>query len=390
MIAHVHRRDRCRACGGCDLERVLHLPSTPLSGELIAPAQAGSELVADLDVYRCCDCATVQTQADIDVPSPRHRSSLPASRFARRSMQRLAAETWRRFGMRPGNAVIGVGAGAGYQLACFERLGARVLGVEHVPTDAHPVQAVVLTDIFDRLPDPLPILAAVRSVLDPDEGVVVIEVNDLAHIVDRMEACLFSHAHTVYLTVRTLRGLLARAGMRVLATDIVPEHERRATSLLVVAALEGSRHAADPIAETRLDALDRPAASGGFERAVLAAYGRLAAHVRATRAAGGRTALYGTGGRSVATLSLSGLGRDDVAYVCDRDPDLHGLVMPATHVPVYGPERLTSTDPVDELVVCSARDLDEIQAQNAAFTARGGRIVLLPDLLGPTELRAAA
>jgi SAM-dependent methyltransferase len=418
MTAHIHRRDRCRACGGTGMERVLHLPGTPLSDGFVEPHLAGSEFLADLDLYRCRDCSTVQTQHDVDVRDyyRDYRYTVSSSRFARRFMQRLALETWLRHDMRPDDAVIEVGSGDGYQLACFERLGARVLGFEpsaalvemsesirvpvlqrlfgadtaaEIPAAMRPAQAVLLTYTFDHLPDPLPFLEAVASVLDPQRGVLVIEVHDLARIVDRVEACLFSHEHSIYLTVRTMRRLLAQAGMRLLATEIVPAHERRANSLLVTAALEGSVHTGTVTDEPGADALDGGAVYAGLGDTVRESYGRVAAHVRRARAEGRRTAFYGAGGRGVATLSLAGLRGDDVAYVCDRNHDLHGLLTPGTHVPVVSPEQLV-TDPVDELVVCSFGYIDEIRAQNPEFTARGGGIVSLLDLLSADGLRAAA
>ncbi len=418
MTAHIHRRDRCRACGGGGLERILHLPDTPLSDGFVEPERAGAEFLADLDLFRCVDCSTVQTQHDVDVRDyyRDYRYTVSSSRFARRFMQLLAGATWRRYGMRPGDSVIEVGSGDGYQLACFERLGGRVLGFEpssalvemseaidvpvlrrlfgadtaaEIPAEMRPAQAVLLTYTFDHLPDPLPFLEAAASVLDPARGVLVIEVHDLARILERTEACLFSHEHSIYLTVRTMRRLLAAAGMRLLACDLVPAADRRANSLLVAAALEDSVHGGGVTDEAGLDALDGSAAYAGLQGAVLESYGRVAAHVRGARARGRRTAFYGAGGRGVATLSLSGLHGDDVAYVCDRNQELHGLVTPGSHVPVVSPGHLV-TDPVDELVVCSFGYLDEIRAQNPEFVARGGRIVSLLDLLAADGMRAAA
>ena len=80
----------------------------------------------------------------------------------------------------------------------------------------------------------------IRDVLDPERGVLVIEVHDLAKIMDRKEACLFEHEHSIYLNLFTMKCLLEKAGFKLLTSELVSEKECRGNSLLVAAALQNS------------------------------------------------------------------------------------------------------------------------------------------------------
>lgn len=331
------------------------------------------------------------------------------SGFAQHFMERLASETFARFGCGPDDSVMEIGSGDGAQLACFQRLGARVLGFEpsdeltrvsrangvpvaqclfsaetldQIPAPMRPAQVVLLTYTFDHLPDPLPFLQAVRQALDPKRGVLLIEVHDLDKIMQRRETCLFEHEHSIYLTALTMERLLERAGFRLLTADLLPERERRGNSLLVAAALDGSEHAPNPASFDRaeLARYDDWSTYARFSEAVQASYDNMRRYVRGRRAAGKRIAGYGAGGRGVMTLANADLGHRDIDYLCDQNTNFHGLLTPRSHVPVVPPERVLE-DPVDEVIVFSFGYMNEIRQQLHAYEERGGRFVSLLDLL---------
>ncbi len=410
MTWAVHARSRCRLCGSDDVAEFLSLGDAPFTDDFVAPSSAGREFTAPLSVWVCRACWTAQTQHDVEVGEyyRDYNYSVAASPFAQTFMRRLAQETMARYGLGPGATVLEIGSGDGAQLAHFQALGAHVLGFEpsadlcaasrargvpvnqrlfdartaaEIGNDMLPADAIVLTYTFDHLPDPLPFLEAVRGVLHPERGVLVIEVHDLERIMQRRETCLFEHEHSVYLTRRSFRRLLERAGFELLTTELLPDHERRGNSLLVVAAVEGHRHAADAPEDGPAN-LERWETYAGFAEEVRRSHDALRRYIRDARAAGRRIAGYGAGGRGVMTLAGAGLGPGDVAYLCDRSPHAHGLLAPGSHVPICGPDRLAQ-DPVDELIVFSYGYLDEIREQLASELAASPRLTSVLDLLSP-------
>lgn len=410
MKASIHHRTTCRLCGGGDLKEFIRFPAMPFTDEFVSEARRGQEFRADIPVFWCAECHSAQTRHDVEVTEyyRDYRYTVSSSPFARRFMQRLAEALFQRYGLRPGDRVIEVGSGDGHQLACFRNLGARVLGFEpsaeltraaesvgvptvqtlfsgesagEIPADLRPAQGVLLTYTFDHLPEPRPFLELVRSVLDPQRGLLVIEVHDLARIVDRREICLFEHEHSIYLTGLTMQRLLERCGFRLLSTDLLPARERRGNSLLVVAAPAATTLHTSNFAPDADDlALEDWKRLSSFGQEVRDGIARFRAHLDAQRAAGRRVAGYGAGGRGVMTLAMAGLGRDDVRYLCDQNASFHGLYTPATHLPVVAPEHV-DREPVDELVVFSYAYLEEIRQRLSGFAGRGGRFTSILDLL---------
>jgi SAM-dependent methyltransferase len=426
MSRGIQKRTVCRICGARDVRRFLHLPRMPLTDEFVTAAGRGSEFVADLDVFFCVACATVQTLHDVEAGDyyRAYRYTVSRSTLARQFMQELADASFRRFRLQPGDRVLEIGSGDGYQLACFQRLGARVLGFEpsaelvtasraagvdalpclftpetaaRVPPELRPAQLVLLTYTFDHLRDPLACLAAIRSLLDPQRGVLVLEVHDLGEIIARREFCLFEHEHTIYLHVGSLSRLLARGGFQLVATELLAAPRRRANSLLV-AAVPGSevsqasgwagvsRCGADaalrcvPANDTAAQALDDWTTYAHLAEHIERAATHLRQTVRRWRRAGRRVVGYGAGGRGVMTLAVARLTSDDLDFVCDANPALHGLYTPVTHVPIVAPTRLL-TESVDDVIVFSYGYLDEIRTAYAGLAQRGGRFVSLLDLL---------
>jgi hypothetical protein len=323
-------------------------------------------------------------------------------------MKRVAEESFRRFELRPGDRVIEVGSGDGFQLKCFQDLGASVLGfepsdvltesarrsgvptiqtlfncegAEQIPVNMRSAQIVLLTYTFDHLPDPKAFLSLSKQVLDPIRGVLLIEVHDFAKIVSRREICLFEHEHSIYLTALSMERLLNQCGFQLLATDLLPENERRGNSLLIAAVPETNRSFQQTYLQSAEDhALDEVATIRRFEGEVQAGMQRLREHLFKQKALGRRVAGYGAGGRGVMTLAMVGITDREVAYLCDQNPGFHGLYTPATHIPVVAPSRIDE-DPVDELLVFSYGYLDEIRSSLTGFIQRGGTITSMLDFL---------
>jgi SAM-dependent methyltransferase len=407
MSFSIDRRDSCRICGASDVPFFLDLGQAPFTDDFVTPAAAGSEFSGALAVAVCRSCWSAQTRHDVDVSDyyRDYRYSVAASGFAQRFMARLAQETLDRYGFAGGARVIEVGSGDGAQLAHFQRHGARVLGFEpsadlcavsraegvpvaeclfmaetvaEIPPQLRPADVVLLTYTFDHLPEPLPFLEAVHSALEPRRGVLVIEVHDLEQIMERRETCLFEHEHSIYLTSDSFARLLDRAGFELLTTELLPAHERRGNSLLVVAAPKGTEHAADPPRPLSHD-FDRWETYADFGDAVERSHAALRDWVRERRAAGETVAGWGAGGRGVMTLAYTGLRADDVDYLVDRNPHAHGHLAPGSHVPVVAPEHLAD-HPVDHLVVFSYGYMDEIR-EHARELGCDAELVSVLDLL---------
>ncbi len=406
----IHRRDVCRICSVRGLRRFLHFNDMPFTDDFISAQEKGTEFLAALDIYWCPECKTAQTLHDVEVTDYYRGYRYTASRspFAQQFMRRLAEETFQRFDLRSGDKVIEVGSGDGYQLSCFKKLGAKVLGfepsaeltkasqaahvpvsqclftadtVQSIPTAMRPAHVVLLTYTFDHLPDPLQFLRAVHDVIDEDRGLLLIEVHDLEKIMERRETCLFAHEHSVYLNELTMKRLLERAGFKLLTAQLVPESERRGNSLLVAAALQQSSRQPEPF--TRYESLAHMESwptYAAFGDETEKSYAGLRDYVRSRTDAGLRLAGYGAGGRGVMALAMADLHDGDIAYLCDQNESFHNLLTPRSHIRVAAPDRLL-TDPTDEAIVFSFGYMNEIRQQLKPYETGGGRLTSLLALL---------
>ncbi|HWN10334.1 MAG TPA: class I SAM-dependent methyltransferase [Pyrinomonadaceae bacterium] len=408
MTNQVKNRSNCRICGSAQLKEFLNLPDMPMIDDYLRQEALGTEFIWPIRIFLCLDCGQTQTAHDIDEKKyyDDYQYAPSLSPFTQHFMQRLAEEIWRRYQFKPGDTVIEIGSSDGSQLSFFKKLGANVLGFEFstplgqesrrrgvevvqrefgdeadqdIPADRLPVQVVITTYTFDHLPDPMGFLRSVKKVLDPQRGILVIEVHDLETMIERREFCLFAHEHPGYYSTATMQMVLERAGFELIETDLIPEAERRGNSLLIAATPKGSKLASRALPTLPLDPKGLEPGYQEFGRSVNDCLDRLRQFVKSKREAGIRLAGYGTGGRGVMTLAAIGQP-DDFAYVCDKNPGFHGLYTPGSHINISSPERLL-TDPVDEVIVFSFGYFQEISEELQEFRSRGGRLISLLDIL---------
>lgn len=254
--------------------------------------------------------------------------------------------------------------------------------LHQIPDEFKPAQAFILLHTFDHLLDPVPFLEAVRLVLDPERGVLIIEVHDLQEIIRRRETSLFGHEHASFLHLGTMKRLLENHGFILLDANFVPENMRRGNSMLIAAGLKGCRHEPNvevPAADYAW--LDEWETYQQFETVIYDSFTRLRESVREKVAAGKKIAGYGAWGRGVTTMAMAKLTSNDLVFVCDRNPFLHGKFTPGSQIPISPPDRLFS-EPPDEVIVFNYGYIEEIRQQLAAYTQAGGKLISVLDLLG--------
>jgi SAM-dependent methyltransferase len=409
-------REACRLCGGKELRKFLHFDAVPLFDELVSADDRGCEFSAPMDLFWCAACGSAQILHDVDADAyyTDYRYVGSASDFIKAFMRQLASVAVERFSLRKGDRAIEIGAADGFFLACLRDLGMKVFGFEpagnlaslasgydvtvlpelflpatlsKLPDSFETVQLVALLHTFDHLPDPVPFLECVRQVLDPERGILVLEVHDLAAIVVNRETSLFGHEHCTYLHLGSMQRLLTRCGFVLLDAELVPQSERRGTSMLVAAGIAGCDHVpAEAVAGPIRSSLDHWDSYREFGDAVTKGYRQLAEHVRRAVRDGKRVAGYGAWGRGLTTLAMAGLTADDLSYVCDRNTSLHGMYTPISQIPVRGPDAVME-DSVDEVIVFCHGYMREIREQLSAFVSTGGKLTSVLTLLGddPSE-----
>ena len=409
----VTKRSNCRLCGSPELTQILHFDAIPFFDEVVTRESRGSEFSYPMDLYFCSDCASVQSQHDVNLVEYYNTYEYVASDspFIRTYMQALVEHCERRFGLRAGDKVIDVGAADGYLLSLFKDRGASTLGfeaAENLSSDGGEVrrsrrqravhdgvaqpdsgrlrrtQLLVLLHTFDHLFDPAPFLDVVREVLDPERGVFLLEVHDLHDIYVKRETALFGHEHATYLHYGSMRRFLERHGFRLVDFNFLPKAMCRGSSMLVAATPEGSEVEEAPdlasFADPRLDDLGT---FRDFGASVSRSFDHLREYIEAGRASGRRFAGYGGWGRGVTSLAMARLSAEHLEFVVDGNPNLRGCFTPVTGFRIEDPEAV-SREAVDEVIVFNYGYIEEIRRTLSGFIADGGKVVSVIDLLTDT------
>ncbi len=405
--AQVRLRSACRVCGTPDPTAVLDMPPLPITGAFLrSPDEA--EFLHPIALYLCETCRAVQSQHDISFEAyyGDYAYTIASSGFARNFAERLAATMCGSWSLRPGSRVLEIGSADGVQLACFRDRGLGVWGVEPsrvlsdaarlagiptttalfgrgtadlIPPEMKPFGLVLLTHVFDHLPEPGEFLRDLSGILDPVGGLLLLEVHDLDETIRHLEYPLIQHEHTTYLTAAGLQRVLARSGLVLVEVGVLPSSVKRAHSLMVLAAPAGSRHAVRAMPDLPLGPLADPDLLRAFGTRLHETLGRVRSYLARRRREGARLAGFGAGGRGIMTLAATA-GPADLAYVCDTSPAHHGELMAGSRIRVAGPDEV-ERHPVDEVIVFSYGYMDEIRRTLASHLARGGRVTSLLDIL---------
>lgn len=411
MQAQVELLSKCRFCGSPHPIPFLETPPLPITGAFLKSAHE-AEFLYPIKLYLCESCLVVQSQHNISFSEyyEDYAYTMAASGFARHfaaELARTVVETWR---LKPGSRVLEIGSADGIQLQSFRDLGMQVYGfepsyvlsdaartagiptttglfgkdtVEQIPADMKPFQLVLLTHVFDHLPYPGEFCETLTSLLDPNDGLLLIEVHNFEETIEFVEYPLLQHEHTTYPTAASFQRMFDLMGLELLDVGVLPPEVKRAHSLMVLATRKGSSYSERALPPLRLGPVGSLSTLRDFDRRLHETLGRVRDYIAARRRADLTLAGFGGGGRGIMTLAATAQA-GDLRYVCDSSPAHHGQFMPGSHIPVVAPEQ-ADLEPVDEIIVFSYGYLEEIKKQLANHTARGGTITSLLDILSPKD-----
>jgi SAM-dependent methyltransferase len=410
MNVEVVNLNSCRFCKSVNLTKFLDYQNIPFFDEIVDDDSVGDEFLGTMAVFLCIDCKLVQSQHDIDILNyyDNYQYNASDSKFIQDYMNLLAQKLWTEYNFSNETKVIEIGAADGFQLQCFLKLGAEVLGFEpainlvelasrksvemiaelfdensvsKLPTSFSKVSCVLMLHTFDHIGDPLQVLLEIRKILHPSHGVLLIEVHDLVQMIQNQEIALFGHEHTIFLTPYTIEMVLAKAGFKIIDFDFIPKNLRRGTSMVIVAAPEDSFYKKAQLPDSsnskELMKLDTYLL---FAEEIKLSMEKLRNYVLNKRLSGLKIAGYGGWGRGVTFLSMANLDARDFIFICDQNPALHGKLTPGSNIRILHPDNLIR-ESIDEVIVFNHAYIKEIESQQTSFLQNGGRLTSVLSVL---------
>ena len=399
----------CRVCKSEELEKFLDFPELPLFDDVVTRERIGKEFTYQMQVFVCGKCFTAQSQHNVDIDSyyGNYQYNASDSNFIKNYMQSLAERIWRDYQFEIGDRVIDIGAADGFQLVCFKKLGATVLGFEpalnlveiakkngvdveaklfnantilELPQSFDTTKCVILLHTFDHLQEPFVILENIMKILDPVNGVLVIEIHDFEEMFVNLETSLFGHEHTIFLNKLSLRNLLRKAGLKVIDYELIPKVARRGTSMVVLASPGNSKYKEAHLEISSGNMFFELETYKIFAENVEIAFNNLRSYVKKQNELGIRLVGYGGWGRGITFLAMGGFTDLDFKFICDKNSSLHGNYTPRSHIPIVDPIEIVRQE-IDEVIVFNHAYISEILEEQKEFLAKGGTITSVLSIL---------
>jgi hypothetical protein len=402
--------DSMSHCRFCDAElhhTFVDLGVSPLANTYLTAEQRNHmEPFYPLHVYVCERCLLVQLE---EFESPTHIFSDYAyfSSFSDSWLthaQRYVDMAIERFKLGRTSQVVELASNDGYLLQYFGQQHIPTLGIEPaanvaqvaivkgVPTlvrffsrataqelvdSGTRADLLIGNNVLGHVPELNDFVSGMKILLAP-RGVITVEFPHLMRLMAENQFDTIYHEHFSYFSFLTVRKVFAHHGLTLFDVEELPTH---GGSLRIFA-----RHDEDdsrPV-EPRVPAmLDREEAAGLTR---LEQYLRFAKQVEETKCqlldflidvkrAGKSVVGYGAPAKGNTLLNYCGVRTDFIDYTVDRSPYKQNHLLPGTHIPIYGPERISETKP-DYLLILPWNLRDEIVSQMAHIRSWGGKFVV--------------
>src|SRR6266511_303733 len=394
----------CRSCGQPDWQMVLSLGRMPFANALITAEQLSQpESTYPRELAFCPKCSLVQITETVP-PEELFRDYLYFSSFSETMLRHAQAIVERVLEWRPLNAnslAVEIASNDGYLLQYYKQAGIPVLGIEPAINIARVAQAErgirTLTDFFGaetagrlveqgeradvihannvlaHVPDLNGFVRGLRLLLKPG-GIAIIEVPYVKDLIDRCEFDTIYHEHLCYFSVSALVPLFGRHGLSLNRVEHYPIHG--GSLRLYVGARENVEDSVRSYQEDeRRCELTGSRYYRDFASRVRSIQADLLSTLRGLKEEGHSIAAYGAAAKGTILLNSTGIGRDLVDFVVDRNVHKQGRLMPGVRIPIDDPARLVRDLP-DFVLLLAWNFKDEILAQQSEYRRRGGRFVV--------------
>ena len=381
------RRDTCAACGW-ELTDFLDLGSTPLANSF-PETDIVQEHWYPLQVAVCQSCWLVQQREvvpDDELFGDDYGFRTGTSAAARGYFSGVAGQLLRGWPYQAGKLTVEIGCNDGTLLRRFADAGCPVYGVEPsgaaadvgtgVPVVREPFTLklaeemsgsigraglILAFNVVAHVPDPQNFLLGVRELL-ADDGVAVVEFQDLAALAAGCQFDHVYHEHRFFYSRGSFSRLAGRCGLKMYAWEWSPAQGGSIRAYL-------EHGLGNIVADRWLESMDVYRSMQGradFARRCMQDL------VKAELEEGRVVAGYGATAKSCTLLNFCGFGPQEVQWIGDITPGKIGRFSPGTRIPI----RAFGERTPDTYLLTAWNFAGQVIRQEQEFLRHGGRVII--------------
>lgn len=398
--------DSCRSCKYEKLQHVLSLGNMPLANALVSKEKLNEvNQTYPLELVFCPNCSLVQIDETVD-PEVLFNEYLYFSSYSETMLKHSKALVDKLVTLRnlsKNNLVIEVASNDGYLLQYFKPYDVPVLGIEPaeniakvaeekgIPTlcaffnaktanklklEGKKADTIIGNNILAHVAGLNDFAEGVRILLR-ENGIAIFEFPYVKEMIDKNEFDTIYHEHLCYYSLTSVSNLFKNHGMKIVDVEQTAIH---GGSLRIWATLQDSSEkfssrAEELMKEESQTGLNQLQYYKDFAEKVKKLGKDLKNMVVSLKNEGKSIAAYGAAAKGCILLNYSGIGKDLINFVVDRNPHKQGLYMPGNHIPIHPTGKINEEKP-DYLLILAWNFANEIMNQQKLHKKNGGKFII--------------
>jgi len=205
---------------------------------------------------------------------------------------------------------------------------------------------IIGNNVYAHVPDINDFTSGLQSLLKP-AGVVTLEFPHLLNLIKLNQFDTIYHEHFSYLSLHAVKKIFENAGLKIYKVKKLKTH---GGSLRVYGCLKSCKRLTQKnvyqiLKEERTGGLCKARTYKKFQGQIDKTKKNLLKFLQKCKKNGLVVVAYGAAAKGNTLLNYAGIKKDLIKFVCDAAPQKQGKYMPGSHIPIYSPEILSSTQP---------------------------------------------
>lgn len=398
---------KCRLCYSDHLSIFLDLGLHPPSDQFKHEIELNEQtFFYPLKVAQCDSCGFVQLTYVVP-PEILYQKNYPyessTTKTGRIHYFDFANSIIYEFNLTKDDLVVDIGSNVGVLLEGFQKEGVRIQGVDPAPNIAkiansrgiptinsffnQKVSSEILksmgmasiitgTNVFAHVDDLHAFMIAIKTLLDPEKGVFVIEAPHFLHLIANLEYDTIYHEHLSYISIEPLILFFSKFDMQIIKVE---EKDIHGGSIRIFISRVGNYNVdssvQDIVNKEKSARLRDISTLKDFSVRVQKNKLKLMSLLLKLKNEGHKIAAVSAPAKGMTLLNYCNIDSDIIDFVTEKSSLKIGLFTPGGNIPVFGDEKLMLEKP-NYVILLAWNFSKEIIENNRAFTESGGHFII--------------